>query len=93
MHIYYPQRANRKFTSQETNLNLPFEKEHSKNQKKLLEMKNLRIKIQMATEALEEKKKTEWEDKKKKNVDKKIRSIQEAQYMTKKSSTERDQRN
>ena len=56
MHMYYPQRANRKFTSQETNLNLPFEKEHSKNQKKLLEMKNLRIKIQMATEALEEKK-------------------------------------
>lgn len=66
MHIYYPQRANRKFTSQETNLNLPFEKEHSKNQKKLLEMKNLRIKIQMATEALEEKKKQNEKIKRKK---------------------------
>ena len=43
----------------------------------------------MATEGLEEKKKQKT--KRKNNVDKKIRSIQEAQYVTKKSSKERDQ--
>ena len=67
MYINYPQRASRKYTSQETSLNLPFEKECSKNQKKKpLEIKNLMIEIQMATEGLEEKKKIE--DKKEKKM-------------------------
>lgn len=39
--------------AREQNLSLPFEKEHSKNQKEPLEIKNLRI--QMLTEGLEEK--------------------------------------
>ena len=36
MYIYYPQRASRKYKSQETSLNLPFEEECSKNQKKAI---------------------------------------------------------
>lgn len=48
------------------------------------------IEIQMATEGLDEKKNREKTNRKT-NVDKKIRSIQEAQYVTKKSSTETDQ--
>ena len=56
-------------------------------EKKPLEIKNLMIEIQMATEGLEEKKNRR--QKEKKNVDKKIRSIQEARYVTKKSSRDR----
>ena len=56
-------------------------------EKKPLEIKNLMIEIQMATEGLEEKKNRR--QKEKKNVDKKIRSIQETRYVTKKSSRDR----
>lgn len=54
-------------------------------------MKNLIVEIQMATEGLEEK--NMRRPQKEKKIVEKIRSIQEAQYMTKKNSTEREQRN